>query len=574
MRIPRSTAVRRRRTAPLAAAVVCLTAVTRPDLAAAAPPLPPVPAPRLDWRPCTSGSPFDCATAKVPLDYREPAGRSIRLAVVRRKATGPGRRIGTLFMNPGGPGGPGTLQMPQWYEFFPKEVRERFDIVSWDPRGVGESTAVRCFDDDLASAAWQARVPAGFPVGARERAAWTAAYRDLGQRCMKRDPELLRHVSTTDTARDLDLLRRSVGEDRLSYLGTSYGSFLGATYANLFPDRVRAMVLDGNLDPRSWFGEGTGTEPELTTFQRLGADIGAAATLDRFLSLCGSATPADCAFSAGSPAATHDKFAKLSTRLAERPVGPWTYGATVDDLLTNLYVVHPAWSRAAGRLEDLWQGRAPKPSPPLFPQPAKLPYLGVEQAAAVLCSDSPNPRDPAAYQALAELGARRAGAAGQYWAWASEACAQWPARAADSYTGPWNRPTARPLLLVNNTYDPATPYRGAQAMATQLADARLLTVRGYGHTVLLNPSTCAKDYESRYLVDGILPPAGATCRPDSPPFATEKPKDSADRPKGSADKPKDSAERPKDSTDTPPLSAVKPRGGMDTGGGAPADVAG
>ncbi|MFB7336187.1 alpha/beta hydrolase [Streptomyces adustus] len=565
MRISRSTAGRRRRTAPLAAAVLCLTAVTRPDLAAATAPLPPVAAPRLDWRPCASGGPFDCATAKVPLDYREPAGRSIRLAVVRRKATGPGRRIGTLFLNPGGPGGPGTLQMPQWYEFFPKEVRERFDIVSWDPRGVGESTAVRCFDSDLAAAVWQARVPAGFPVGARERAAWTAAYQDLGRRCQKRDPELLRHVSTTDTARDLDLLRRAVGETRLTYWGTSYGSFLGATYANLFPDRVRAMILDGNFDPRAWFGEGTGTG--LATFQRLGADIGAAATLDRFLTLCGSATAANCAFSAGAPAATRDKFAQLSTRLAEHPVGAWTYAAAIDDLLTNLYVVHPAWSQAATRLEELWQGRAPEPSPPLFPQPAKMPYLGVEQAAAVLCSDSPNPRDPAAYQALAELGARRAGAAGQYWAWASEACAQWPGRAADSYTGPWNRSTAHPLLLVNNVYDPATPYRAAQAMATQLADARLLTVQGYGHTVLLNPSTCAKNHESRYLVDGVLPPAGATCRPDRPPFATG-------TPKGDTDTPPPSADTPRDGTDTPPLSAVKPRGGMDTGGGALARVAG
>ncbi|MFD7877137.1 alpha/beta hydrolase [Streptomyces sp. NPDC059766] len=571
MRIPRSTAGRRRRTAPLAAVLVCLTAVTRPDVTAAAPPLPPVPAPRLDWRPCASGSPFDCATAKVPLDYRDPGKRSIRLAVVRRKATGPGQRIGTLFLNPGGPGGPGTLQMPQWYEFFPKEVRERFDIVSWDPRGVGESTAVRCFDSDLASVAWQARVPAGFPVGARERAAWTAAYGDLAQRCLKRDPELLRHVSTTDTARDLDLLRRSVGDARLTYLGTSYGSFLGATYANLFPDRVRAMVLDGNFDPRAWFGQGTGTGTTtgtgLATFQRLGTDIGAAATLDRFLGLCGAAAPADCAFSAGSPAATRDKFAQLSKRLAAHPVGGWTFGRTVDDLLTNLYVVHPAWSWAATRLEDLWQGRALQPSPPLFPQPAKMPYLGVEQAAAVLCSDSPNPRGPAAYQALAELGARRAGAAGQFWAWASEACAQWPVRAADSYTGPWNRPRAHPLLLVNNTYDPATPYRGAQAMATQLADARLLTVEGYGHTVLLNPSTCAKDYESRYLVDGILPPAGATCRPDSAPFATGRPEG------GKVTAPR-STGRPQDGTATPSLSTVKPRGGMDTGGGALAGTVG
>ncbi|MFF3322940.1 alpha/beta hydrolase [Streptomyces sp. NPDC002889] len=117
-------------------------------------------------------------------------------------------------------------------------------------------------------------------------------------------------------------------------------------------------------------------------------------------------------------------------------------------------------------------------------------------------------------------------------AWAPEPCATWPARAADSYTGPWNRPTAHPVLVVNTTYDPATPYQGAQAMTLLLADARLLTVQGYGHAVLLNPSRCAGDHESRYLVDGVLPEPGATCRQDTPPFA-----------------------------------AAKPRGGMDTGGG-------
>jgi pimeloyl-ACP methyl ester carboxylesterase len=512
-------ASRRRCAAALAAAVVCPTMFTGPALApAGGAPSPSVPAVRLDWRPCVRGSRFDCATAKVPLDYRDPGRRTIELAVIRRKATGPGRRIGTLFFNPGGPGGPGTVQMPQNYGFFPQEVRERFDIVSWDPRGIGNSTAVNCFGNREEADAWAAGKPAGFPVGERQRTTWIAAYKDLARRCQERDPELLRHVSTADTARDLDLLRRAVGDPRLTYLGISYGTFLGATYANLFPGRVRAMVLDSNIDPRAWTDHASDGDPRLPIFLRMGADLGAAATLDRFLTLCGSATTAGCAFSAGSPEATRDKFDRLMRRLRKHPQGTWTYGRTVGDAVSSLYVVHPGWADLAGSLQDLWRGRVPEPSPLPPSSPVPNPYTGDEQAGAVLCSDSPNPRDPGAYHALEEAAAARAGAAGHFWTWAAEPCATWPAVAADRYRGPWNKPTAHPVLVVGTTYDPATPYPDAQAMAEELAGARLLTHSGYGHSALTNPSSCVNAYESRYFVDGTLPPPGTTCEQDRPPF--------------------------------------------------------
>lgn len=142
--------------------------------------------------------------------------------------------------------------MPQNYEKFPREVRERFDIVSWDPRGIGNSTAVDCFGSPEAAAEWAGGHAVGFPVGARERATWIAAYRDLSRRCERRNPELLRHVSTADTARDLDGLRRAVGDSQLTYLGISYGTFLGATYANLFPAAAACS------SPRYGLGSGTG----------------------------------------------------------------------------------------------------------------------------------------------------------------------------------------------------------------------------------------------------------------------------------------------------------------------------
>ncbi|MEU8467954.1 alpha/beta fold hydrolase [Streptomyces sp. NPDC029006] len=538
-----ATVGRRRYAVLLAALVTCANVLTGQDLAAAGEP-PSAPAPRLDWSRCARGGAFDCATARVPLDYADPGGRTIELAVIRRKATGPGRRIGTLFFNPGGPGGPGTVQMPQDYPLFPREVRERFDIVSWDPRGVGNSTAVNCFASAEEAADWNAGKAAGFPVGAQERTAFIAAYQDLARRCERRDPALLRHVSTADTARDLDRLRRAVGESRLNYQGISYGSILGATYANLFPGKVRAMILDSDIAPQAWTDHASGAAPRLTTFLRMGSDRTAAATLDQFLSLCGTAGTARCAFSAGGPQATRDKFGQLMRRLRARPVGAWTYGRTVGDVVNSLYVVHPGWTELAGRLQDLWRGRVPKPAPPppapAVPRPD--PYLGDEQAGAVLCGDSPNPRDPGAYHALEEAAAARAGDAGRLWAWAAEGCAAWPAVAADPYRGPWNKRTAHPVLVVGTVYDPSTPYADAQSMAGELADARLLTHEGYGHTALLNPSSCVKAHESRYLVDGALPPAGTTCRPDTPPFADAAPQPFAD-------------------------TAPQPVGGVATGGG-------
>ncbi|MEV0873932.1 MULTISPECIES: alpha/beta hydrolase [Streptomyces] len=518
-----SMVVRRRHTAVVAAVMSCSTVLTaQGPVEADGASIPSVPAPQLEWRPCVPGSPFDCATAQVPLDHAAPGGRSVDLAVVRRKATGPGKRVGTLFFNPGGPGGPGTVQMPQNYAFFPREVRERFDIVSWDPRGIGNSTAVNCFTSPREAADWNASKAVGFPVGEKEQKAFTAAYADLVRRCEKTDPELLRHVSTADTARDLDLLRRSVGEPQLNYYGISYGTILGATYANLFPGKVRAMTLDSNIGPRAWTNDAS-DDARLTTFLRVGSDRSAAATLDRFLDLCGSTTTARCAFSAGTPKATRDKFDRLTERLRKEPVDTWTYARTVADAVNSLYLVS-GWSDLAGRLQELWRGRAPEPAafPPAPPVPDPDPYLGEEQAAAVLCGDSPDPRDPGVYPLLEEASAARAGDAGRFWTWATAGCTGWPA-SPDRYTGPWDERTANPVLVVGTTYDPSTAYPNSRAMAEELADARLLTNEGYGHTALLNPSTCVQDHESRYFVDGVLPPAGTTCRQDTPPFTAPKP---------------------------------------------------
>jgi hypothetical protein len=251
--------------------------------------------------------------------------------------------------------------------------------------------------------------------------------------------------------------------------------------------------------------------------------------LRAFLDLCGRASTAACAFSAGSPAATRAKFGALLRRLSRRPVTigtpPQTY--TYADAVTDVPVgVVSEWPCGARLLQALWAGHgALCPSsdgPAAWTQAAGVfgrPYYGEEEQLAVLCSDSPNPRDPRLYPWLAAAAYARSGGYGPDYTWNAEECARWPAAAAqDRYTGPWNRRTAGTLLLLGNTGDPDTAYWNSVALCQELARARLLTVDGYGHTETSNPSTCATNDMIRYVLTGKLPAPGAVCRQNGTPF--------------------------------------------------------
>jgi pimeloyl-ACP methyl ester carboxylesterase len=526
--------------AGLLAAVFPVAAATGAPAQAPAGPAVPV----LHWQPCTGAGQagFDCATALVPLDYQHPRGQMIQLAVIKHPATDPAERIGSLFFNPGGPGTPGTSDLPVEYSLFPAQVRQRFDIVSWDPRGTGSSTAATCFPTPADEAKFFAGLPAGFPVGAAQQATWISLFAQFGQLCQQTNPALLAHVSTADTARDLDLLRQAVGDPVLNYYGVSYGTYLGATYANLFPSKVGAMVLDANVNPIAWTTPQQAGGIPLSTSIRLKSDLGAAATLGQFLRLCGQAPASRCAFSAGTASATRAKYAQLLNDLRARAVTTsipafgntpatvpitFTYAFTAEFVDEILFVVQPVpglapgWAYGAFVLQHLWQAyhsaspahgttaaaQASSPPPPQW-------------AYSIVCADSPNPRDPADYQAEAAFAQARSGALGAYLAWEDEPCAGWQATDADGYFGPWNHPTAHTLLLVATTFDPATPYQGSLVMAGQLARARLLTVDGYGHTSLDNASSCVYQYEAAYFINGTLPPPGTVCQQNQQPFTT------------------------------------------------------
>ena len=498
--------------------------------------------PVLQWTPCTGADQagFECGAAQVPLDYANAAGPSINLSVVRHASTDPAQRIGTLFFNPGGPGGQGTKDLPDWISLFSPTMQARFDLISWDPRGIGDSTAVQCFANQNDEANFFDGVPQeAFPVGQVEKAAWLRRFAAFGRICLERNGALLSHTSTADTARDMDLLRQAVGERTLNYLGTSYGTFLGAVSANLFPNNVRAMILDGNLTPSLYTSDGD-PNVELSSALRFGTDQGISESLSAFLDLCGEAGPAKCTFSTGDVPGTRARFDTLLRRLKRAPIEiggiTFTYALLLKSLEGKFFTTRPepgglsGWVGASSLLTVVSNAvtavgaSAPAPtaaaasSQPSLPLGAEQKYVSNWQSLTVECGDSPNPRPPAKFLALDRSAYALYGPIGVVDLWADEPCASWPVRAADQYVGPWNHPTPNPILLIGNTYDPSTPYKNSIGMAGELAKARVLTVDGYGHTVLLNPSRCAQRFEDDYLVNLSLLPEGTVCEQDQQPF--------------------------------------------------------
>jgi len=530
----------------LAVLAVVSGAVLWPNAALGAPPIPGTngaPVPVLDWGPCPAATPeeeqflrpYRCATAEVPLSYRDPSGQSVELALGLLPAADPEHKLGTLFWNPGGPGGSGRIPPP-----FTDELHARFDIVGFDPRGIAASTPLQCFasnEQALRLLGWD------FPITLAQEQRVIRLTARASQLCARNGGPLLEHMATGNVARDLDLLRQAVGDEQLSYIGFSYGTHLGEVYANLFPERIRAMTLDAVLDPVEWT---TGDSPAdaLAPFSyRVGSYRGADQALSTFLAAC--AGDARCAFrEAGVD--LRDKYDRLLARVRRRPVEivlPDGTQLTVNYQLAvgaTLGLLHdPAASRElADLLQMVWvatEQRSAAPTrvrarvgaallripgtPRWDPVPEDEPYAGFEWGPAVFCADASNPTNPWEWPRYARRADHQAYPFGSPWVYASLACATWPASDPDRYAGPWNRPTAHPLLLVANRLgDPATPYEGAQRTADErLANARLLTLNSFGHGGFF-PSACVRAAIERYITDLALPAKGTVCEPDLAPF--------------------------------------------------------
>jgi len=468
--------------------------------------------PALAWSDCADG--FQCATAAVPLDYDQPYGTKIDLSLIKLPATDPANRVGTLFVNFGGPGASGVERLRgrgQWPWLFSAELRARFDVVSWDPRGIGRSATVRCFDTE----AEQQRFLGGlrdFPATAADEAAFYAGYDELARRCSEHAGSLLEHVSTANTARDLDLLRRAVGDAKLTYHGISYGTHLGAVYANLYPNRVRAMAFDGSMD---FEGNATGHGDQGATVPldtRQDVPRGAAETFGSFLRQC-AAPGADCAFAGGDLQA---KWAALVERVKAGPitVNGETFDYTALIATVNGNLAQPElWKDTARLLQALHSAPALKT--------LGEPYLTnrTESFNAIQCADSTFPRDQATYTRYGASEDQRVPYWGRIAVFDMMACASWRHQDTDRYTGPWNRWTSAPILVINSRFDPSTPLHGALDGAAELARTRVLTVEGSGHSTMFVHSACAEKAKREYLISGVLPPVGTTCGIDRAPFA-------------------------------------------------------
>ncbi len=484
------------------------------------------PVPSLAWTKCYKH--FQCTTARVPLDYDQPAGASIELALIRLKASNPKRRIGSLFLNPGGPGGSGVDMVRFGGRFlFSDKVRGRFDLVGFDPRGIAASAPLRCFDSFKDALA--VLTPMAFPVTPPEEQVWVEADRALANACAQRGGAIIDHMSTANVARDLDLLRRAVGDSRLSYAGYSYGSYLGATFANMFPNKVRALLVDGVLEPIAW-STGTDETRSLPFSTRLHSDQGAYATLRQFFSLCNEGG-ANCAFSEGSPRRRYDELAE---RLRNDPVNfPDGEGGTFvvgyDDLVSftlgSMYDPGswPLFAEVLQEVEALSDKQdAAAALRALRTRLEGLNHEGypnfIEGFPGVACSDSDNPESVEAWADAARASDREFPYFGRPWTWFSSICEPWPGQDSDRYTGPFTKTTHNQVLVVGNKYDPATRYRGAATLRRLLPKSRLLTLEGWGHTSLFL-SSCIDKKVNRYLLVPWLPSSDATCQPDVVPFA-------------------------------------------------------
>jgi pimeloyl-ACP methyl ester carboxylesterase len=460
---------------------------------------------RLDWQPCDNG--FQCARLLVPLDYARPGKSHFDLPVVKLPAAEPDRKVGALVINPGGPGGSGVQYALGARSEFPRAALARFDVVGIDPRGVaGSEPALACMTGpQLDTYLGTNEMPAN---QAQLNQVLTQA-RLYASRCQQNSGKLLPHVSTQDAARDLDVLRAALGESRLTYLGKSYGTYLGAWYAQLFPRKVRALVLDGAVDPAT-----AGVQDDLVQAEGFQVAFGS------FTAWC-LARPG-CPLRTG-PATTADQAAArlqaLLVRADSRPLASQLgTGQVADGALLLNGVAAALYSKATW--PDLQTGLAGafKGDGTVLLQLANLllerspdgTYSNLIDAdTAISCVDRPWPRSLSAWQTAASAAARAAPLFGAPIVWGNLPCAYWPVPPdpvpAITAAG------APPILVVGTTRDPATPYRWAQALAKDLSSGVLLGWNGDGHTAYGEGSACVDTIVNDYLISLKTPRSGTVC---------------------------------------------------------------
>lgn len=470
------------------------------------------PPPPVDWGPCQVVGGGDaaqlpagaqCGDIAVPVDYADPTGAVAHLALIRFPATGP--KIGSLVINPGGPGESGVDAAIDLLNTFPPEVRQRFDIVGFDPRGVGSSTPALWCNSDADNDAMRADPQVDYsPAGVAHIEDTEKRY---VQRCVdKMGKEFLANVGTVNVARDLDRLRIALGDEKLTYLGYSYGTEIGSAYAEAYPDKVRAMILDGAVDPNA--------DP-------IQADIDQAAAFQKAFDVYA----ADCAKAASCPLGTDPAKAvavyhHLVDPLVAKPAATddprgLSYSDANTGTLMALYSPD-LWKHLTTGLTELTQGRGDtllEMADAYLNRDAQGHYSNSNDAEnAVNCVDEP-PNTDRAKAVDEDRRARQVAPFMSYGQFTGDApldtCAFWPV---PPTSGPHqvSAPGLPPVLVVSTTHDPATPYQAGVELAKELGGG-LLTYDGTQHTVVFQGQRCVDNNAATYLIDLTLPPPGARC---------------------------------------------------------------
>ena len=454
------------------------------------------PAPPPTWTRCGQ---LECATLQVPLDHSDPAGRKIGIALNRRRASDPARRIGSLLVNPGGPGGSGVDNLPLILGRLSARVKAQFDVVGFDPRGVGRSAPVRCLPT-AELAGYFAVDPS--PDDQAEKAALVGATERFVAACKQRSGDLLPHVGTPDAARAMDLIRAAVGDEKLTYVGYSYGTSLGATYAELFPDRVRALILDAAVDP---------------ALDTIALNRAQGESFDRVFDSFAGACRADPAC-AWKPAGGASKaaFVALAARVDASPVAAGRRRLGPAELVTGVAAFlysRQTWTVLARGLAQVEAGNGTVVLQAFDTLVERRPdgsYSNSQEAnVSVNCLDNPAPRDVGAYERAAAEAARTAPAFGPSLAWFGLVCALWPVRPTGK-AEPLRAPGSPPILVVGTTNDPATPFAWSEALARQLPQGRLLRHEGEGHTAY-GQDDCTSTIGDAYLLTLQLPAGELRC---------------------------------------------------------------
>jgi pimeloyl-ACP methyl ester carboxylesterase len=459
---------------------------------------------RIQWSSCGGG--FQCGSVDVPLDYAHPDAGKLAIKAIRQPAQEPSQRIGSLVINPGGPGGSGIYFAREEAHGFGQEVQKRFDIVGFDPRGVGQSDPIRCLtykqlDTYLATNS--------SPQNQQELTTLDDVSRGFAKGCESRSGKILPYVGTANAARDIDILRSALGDKLLTYYGASYGTYLGAYYADEFPKNVRALVLDGAIDP-------TLSESDLNIEQAKGFET----ALKAFAANCLSSP--NCPIGPGS---VDDALAKVSQLIKSTDTKPLASssgdGRQVDSALTVMGIAAALYSKQTwpilrqGLAGAITQGDGTillQLSDTLVERNPDGSYSNqTESNMAVNCVDKPYPTTVSTFQQQADQAKKVAPHFGPFVVWGSLPCAYWSVR---NNHRPTTLPAAGspPILVVGTTRDPATPYQWAKNLAAQFKSGVLLSLNGDGHTAYVQGDPCISAAVNRYLTTGQPPANGTVCQ--------------------------------------------------------------